>query len=184
LFHYCNGYEGIYEYKTISEEITVGNGNVMIVKKFGKLRCEILQKHGEKLIVTLENVKFVPESWINLLSIGNALKNSFNLINDCEIIKLSKENLTLTFDKVVRTKNGFVPGIKLMPVLADVGTSVLETKKCETIYVNNLHKILDHCGEVNPRLTGKAYGYEIISKFEYQQRIEMRKFNRWRACVC
>jgi hypothetical protein len=73
--------------------------------------------------------------------------------------------MTLTFDKVVRKKNGFVPGIELLPVLGDVGTSVLETKKCETIDVNNLHKTLGHCGEVNARLTGKAYGYEVTGKF-------------------
>jgi hypothetical protein len=38
----------------IFEEITVGNGNVMIVEKNGKLRCEILQKNGEQIIVTLD----------------------------------------------------------------------------------------------------------------------------------
>jgi hypothetical protein len=88
--------------KTISEEI-------MIAKKVGKLRCGILQKNGEKLIIKLESVKFVPELWINLFSIGKALKNGFNLSNDGEIIKLSEGNVTLIFDKVVRTKNGFAP---------------------------------------------------------------------------
>jgi hypothetical protein len=52
--HYCNDDEGLNKYKTISEEITVGNGNVMIEKKVGRLRCGILQKNGEKLIVTQE----------------------------------------------------------------------------------------------------------------------------------
>jgi hypothetical protein len=74
--------------------------------------------------------------------------------------------VNLTFDKVVRTKNGFAPGIKMLPVLVDVGTLVLETKKREMIDVNNLHKILGHCGEVNTRLTGKAYGYVIAGKFD------------------
>jgi hypothetical protein len=103
---------------------------------------------------------------MNLFSIGKALKNGFNLSNDGEIIELSKGNVTLTFDKVVRTKNGFVPGIKLLQVLADVGTSVLETKKRNTIDLNNLHKILGHCGEVNARLTRKAYGNEVTGIFD------------------
>jgi hypothetical protein len=102
----------------------------------------------------------------NLLSIGKALKNGFNLNNHGKIIKLSKGNVTLTFDKVVRTKNCFVPGIKILPVLGDVGNSILETKKRDTIDVNNLHKILGHCGEVNARLTGKAFGYEVSGKFD------------------
>jgi hypothetical protein len=87
--HYRNENEGLYKYKTISEEIMVGNGNLMIAKKVGKLRCGTPQKNGEKLIITLENVKFVPESWINFFSIGKALKNGFNLGNDGEIITLS-----------------------------------------------------------------------------------------------
>jgi hypothetical protein len=111
-------------------------------------------------------VKYIPELWINLFSIGKALKNEFNLSNDGEIIKLSKGNVTLIFDKVVRTKNGFVLGIKLLQVLDDVGTSVLETKKLNTIDVNNLYKVLGHCGEFNARLTGKAYGYEVTGKFD------------------
>jgi hypothetical protein len=53
-----------------------------------------------------------------------------------------------------------------LQVLGDVGTSVLETKKHEKIDVNNLHKILGLCGEVNARLTGKAHGYEVIGKFD------------------
>jgi hypothetical protein len=59
--HYCNDDEGLNKCKTFSEEITVGNSNIMTVKKVGKLRCGILQKNGEKLIVRLENVKYVPE---------------------------------------------------------------------------------------------------------------------------
>jgi hypothetical protein len=42
--HYCNDDERLYEYKTISEKITVGNGNIMIAKTIGKLRCGILPK--------------------------------------------------------------------------------------------------------------------------------------------
>jgi hypothetical protein len=98
--------------------------------------------------------------------IRKALKNGFDLRNDGKIIMLSKGNVTLTFGKVVRAKNGFVPGIKLLQVLDDVETSVLETKKRNTIDVNNLHKVLAHCGEVNARLTGKAYGYEVTGKFD------------------
>jgi hypothetical protein len=41
--------------------------------------------------------------------------------------------VTLAFDKVVRSKNGFVPEIKLLPVFGDIETSVMETKKLDTI---------------------------------------------------
>jgi hypothetical protein len=70
---------------------TVGNSNVMITKKVGKLRCGILQKNGEKLIVTLENVTLIPESWINMFSIGKALKNGFNLRNMAKLFSCQRE---------------------------------------------------------------------------------------------
>jgi hypothetical protein len=62
----------LYDYSMIPEDITVGNGNVMTATNMGKLRHEILQKNGESLVVTLEGVKFVPDLWINLFSIGKA----------------------------------------------------------------------------------------------------------------
>ena len=112
---------------------------MMIAKKIGKLRCGILQQNGESLIVTLENLNFVPEIWINLFRIGKALKNGFKIGNDGEIIKLTKGNVTLIFDKVVRTKNGYVSGIRLTPVLGEVVTAAVESRKYDSIDVNNLH---------------------------------------------
>jgi hypothetical protein len=54
----------------------------------------------------------------------------------------------------------------LLQVLGDIWTSIMETKKLDTVDVNNLHKILGHCGEVHTRPTGKSYGYEVNGKFD------------------
>jgi hypothetical protein len=67
--------------------------------------------------------------------------------------------MALTFDKVVRTKNGFVPCIKLLPVLGNTGISVIETKKHHSIDFNNLYKIPGPSSEVSARFIGKAYCY-------------------------
>jgi hypothetical protein len=59
----CNNYnnydndDGLYNDTAIFEQITVDNGSVMIADKRGKSRCEFLQKNGERLSVTLEDVK-------------------------------------------------------------------------------------------------------------------------------
>jgi hypothetical protein len=65
--HYCNIDNKLYDDTAIFEEIMVRNGNVMIAEKEGKLRCEILQKNGESLTVTLEDVKYVPSLWVESL---------------------------------------------------------------------------------------------------------------------
>jgi hypothetical protein len=141
----------------------------MTATKMGKLRCQILQKNGESLIVTLEDVKFVPDLWINLFSIGKALKNGFYLGNDSETIKLMKGKTEILFDRCLKSKNGFVPAIKMKAVLDDIGAKVVNTKKGKSknsINLNNLHKILGHCGEASARLTGKTLGYEVIGTFD------------------
>ena len=167
--HYCNDDKFLFDYTMISEEITVGNGNVMLAKKMGKLRCEILQKNGEKLIVTLQDVKYVPDLWVNLFSIGKALKNGFNLGNDGERIKLMKGSVIILFDRFITSKNGSVPVIKMKPLLNAVSATSVESRKGKsknTIEINDLHQILGHCGEASARLTGKALGYEVIGTFD------------------
>jgi hypothetical protein len=108
--HYCNSDEGLFDQKTISETITVGNGSTMMAEKVGKLRSCVLQCGGRKLEITLENVKFVPELWINLFSINKALTNGFMIGNDGVLIKLTKGETKLVFDQRLNTKGDFVSG--------------------------------------------------------------------------
>jgi hypothetical protein len=56
-------------------------------------------------------------------------------------MKLMKGNTTLYFDRISRAKNGFVSGIKLIPMLGNIATTAVE------VNINNLHKILGHCGK-------------------------------------
>jgi hypothetical protein len=48
-----------------------------------------------------------------LFSIGKALKNGFNLGNDGETIKVMKGKMVILFDRILKLKNAFVPGIKM-----------------------------------------------------------------------
>jgi hypothetical protein len=65
----------------------------------------VQQKNGEKFVVVLKYVKFVPEIWVNLFSISKALKNGFNLGNEDVVTKLMKGNTTLYFDRMLKSKN-------------------------------------------------------------------------------
>jgi hypothetical protein len=134
--HYCNSEEGIYNCTTILEEITVGNCNKMMAKKVGSLRCTVQQKNGEKFVT------FVPELWVNLFSMCKALKNGFNLGNEDVVMKLMKGNTTLYFDRILKTKNWFMLGIKLLPILGNnIATTAVEVDKVKPkTNINNQHK--------------------------------------------
>jgi hypothetical protein len=91
---------------------------------------------------------------------------------------LPKGNVDLTSNKVVRTKNKFVPRIKLLPVLFDIRTSVMEIKKLDTIDINNSHKMLSHCGEISVRFTRKAYDYEVTGNYDVREACPVGKISQ------
>jgi hypothetical protein len=85
----------------------------MTATKVGDLKCKVIQLDGSSLDVTLYEVKYVPELWINLFSLNKVVKNGYTLSNKGLSICLSKGPCSVTFDRVIRTTNGFVSGIKL-----------------------------------------------------------------------
>ena len=93
----------MFDVKAISEEIRIGNGKTMRATKVGMLRCKVLQKDRKSFEVTLTEVKYAPELWVNLFSIGQTLSNGFQISNDGIIIHLTKGTTLLTFDKVIQT---------------------------------------------------------------------------------
>jgi hypothetical protein len=139
----CHNCNSMYNYTTILDELTVGNGNKILAKKVGGLRCTVQPKNGDKFVVVLQNVKSVPDLKVNLFSISKALKNGLNLGNEDVVMKLMKGNTTSYFDIIVSTKNGFVSGIKLIPVLGSIATISVEINKVKPkININNLHTMM------------------------------------------
>ena len=165
--HYCNCDQGLFDVKDVSERITVGNGKTMEATKIGSLRCNVEQVNGKTFQVVLQEVKFVPELWVNLFSINKALKNGFKIGNDDIIIHLSKGSTTLSFDRVLKTKNGFVSGVCLNPVSVELAGNVVDSKKAEVKFdINKLHKAIGHCGEEALKITAKSYDWKLLGKLE------------------
>jgi hypothetical protein len=67
--HYCNFTKDLFNIEEINESITVGNSKSMLATKVGSLKCRIIQVDGSGVDITLHEVKYVPELWINLLAL-------------------------------------------------------------------------------------------------------------------
>jgi hypothetical protein len=52
--------EGLTDIKEIDESIKIGNSDSMKANKIGNSKCEVTQINGEKFMVTLNDVKYVP----------------------------------------------------------------------------------------------------------------------------
>jgi hypothetical protein len=63
--HYCKSDKVLFDVKDINKKITVGNGESMKAIKVGSLKCHVIQLNGSSVNVTLKEVKYVPELWVN-----------------------------------------------------------------------------------------------------------------------
>jgi hypothetical protein len=74
--------EGLTDVKEIDESVKIVNGDTMKATKIGNLKFEVNQINGEKLTITLNDVKYVPGHCVNLFSLYKALKKGFKVGND------------------------------------------------------------------------------------------------------
>ena len=72
--HMTNNDEGMFDCKNISTPIRVGSGKTLMAIKIGKLKRTVVSKNGSSQVIVLQEVKYVPELWVNLFSVGQALK--------------------------------------------------------------------------------------------------------------
>jgi hypothetical protein len=96
--------------------------------------------------VTIKEVNYIPELWVNFFRISKVLKYRLNLTNKELMISLKKESVSVTFDRVINTVNGSISGIKMTtydPSVADIAkgnsTAIKETD------VNKFHEMIGHC---------------------------------------
>jgi hypothetical protein len=113
--HLCNDDDGMFDWKHINLPVKIGNGKALMATKIDKLKRTIIQKDGKTVDVILTEVKYVPDLWINLFSIGKALKNGFNIGNKGIMIYLTEGVKKILFDKIMTTNKGFVMGVDMHP---------------------------------------------------------------------
>ena len=79
-YHFTNNDKGMMDVEAINEKVKIGNGKYMTATKKGILHTHVIQWTGRKIPVTME-VKYVPELYVNLFSIGASLKKGWQIKN-------------------------------------------------------------------------------------------------------
>jgi hypothetical protein len=104
---------------------------------------------------------------VNLFSLNRALKNGFTLSNKDLSICLSKGQVSVIFDRVLRTTNVFVSGVKLSvfpsPVIYNATTMIRQDKR---INVNTFNEMMGHCGTEKLQKTANILGLKLIGNIE------------------
>jgi hypothetical protein len=135
-----------------------------------KLSFEVTQIDGRNFVVSLKNVKFVPEICSNLFSLNKALMNGFILANDGVIASLTKKQVTLIFDVVIKTVgDGCVTGVMMKPIdkkrIHD-GYAHTSIGMERSLDINHLHNVFGYCGLETLKSTSKMYGLKHSGNFQ------------------
>ena len=106
--HMTNTIDGLYVLREKETMVQIGNGKKLKSTTVGTLKT-IAQQHDRTTVeVKLNNVAYVPELSFNLFSITKAMENGFQISSKGNIISLTKGLKTIKFDKIQKTKTGFV----------------------------------------------------------------------------
>jgi hypothetical protein len=135
--------------------------------KVGSLKCHVIHINGSSIDVILKEVKYAPELWVNLFRINKALKNGFDLNNKGLMISLKKGSISVKFDRVIKTVNGYNYGIKMTtydPFVAYVEKGRLTAIK--EIDVNKFHEMIGHCGVDRLKKTANIHGLKFKGEFK------------------
>ena len=81
--------------------------------KIGKKPCIIKQKGRKDINVVLDNVMYVPELWVNLISMSKLLENKWSIGNEGLKIYVHKNNAKIFFDQTYKTPNGKLIGVEV-----------------------------------------------------------------------
>ena len=113
--HVIGADDGLFDYEEIDEAVIIGDGKELKATKIGKLRQTVHQADGSTLDIVLEEVKCVPGLDMPLFGMLKALSQGCKMRNEGTFLTLYKNKMSITFDRVLRTKNGKLVGVSLLP---------------------------------------------------------------------
>ena len=169
--------QGMYDCVDIDDPIRVGDGKVIKATKMGSKKVWVKQKNGKDFHLTIHNCKYVPDLWVNLLSITSTLASGWQISNKGLIMKISKNKDSLEFDQIYNTDIGAVVGVIMYPDTKNTNMAcpvvVEETMnpdpnkgvKVSTVDINVAHKLLGHVSMDSIKRTADYYGFKLKGDF-------------------
>jgi hypothetical protein len=160
--HMTNSLEGMFNLKKDQGHVCIGDGKFMKSVQIGSKQMLVVQKNGETMEVTLQNVKYVPELWTNLFSITSAMNRGFKVSGEKNSLHVMKGDFKMSFDQVIKSPTGYLLGIQMIPQTgSETAVAMIEG---HSVGVDTLHYLLGHASEAKVRATGKFFGWIVKGK--------------------
>ena len=140
--HTTNNARGLINIRKNNSEVKIGGGDYVEAKLIGDLRGVTQQKNGKNTLITLINVKYVPQFFCNHISLTNILNNGFKLDGNQNGMTIRKANIEYMFNQRIKSGDEELPGIQLEILdterrayvgmySCDNGTPICKHHKCD-----------------------------------------------------
>jgi Reverse transcriptase (RNA-dependent DNA polymerase) len=167
--HMRNSLDGMTDLEPHEQPITVGNNETMYSSYIGKFHGTIIQQDGKRLDLVLNDVLYIPDLWLNLISVTKALKSpNTQLSSTGELIKINfmdddqTQYEEMIFDKIFTTGNGQLLGVEIIPKDKSANTDVsLLTQTQKQYEFEYFHEILGHPNENVVKHTAQTYNIKL-----------------------
>jgi hypothetical protein len=136
--------DGMINVREVNSPVQVGTGQAIPCTKMGDKQVRVVQENGAMKDIVLKNCKYVPGLFMNLFSINTALAKDWMISNKGITISLDKDDTRISFDKTLRTDNGAITGVEMVPRIDGVN---LTLEQGLVININKLHLLLGHACE-------------------------------------
>jgi hypothetical protein len=160
--HMRNTLEGMYDVEDWVVGVKVGNSEIMKSKKKGKFKGLVKQTNGTTLEVIITDVLYVPDLWVNLLSLVKVISNPNNSLTSNPkgefVLHLGKQTQVI-FDRAIIKGSGKLLGVEIIPLInenAETNEGAVTAQDYE-----HVHNVLGHPGETVTKATAKHLGIAI-----------------------
>jgi hypothetical protein len=157
--HMRNSLEGMYDLEDWVVGVKVGNNSVMKSQKRGKFKGLVKQQDGATLDVLITDVLYVPELFVNLISLVKVISNPNNSLNSDKEGRISLtlgKDSKITFDTPWVNGSGKLLGVEIIPINNNLTESNVTAQTYE-----HIHEILGHPGEQTTKATAKRLGINV-----------------------
>jgi hypothetical protein len=163
--HMGPGDAGMFDLEDKHATIRVGNGKQLETAKIGKRKGTVIQSDGSEVQIIMKQYKQVPDLWCNLFSLTAALNDGWILSNKSKMITLTKDGVSLTFDKIIPSGDGYLCGVEIVPA-RETAAAATTLAEGATLDINDFHLIMNHAAEETLHLTAKAHGIKLTGKLK------------------
>ena len=147
--------------------------------KQGKFRGIVKQANGIDKTVVLQDVKYVPELWTNLLSLTKIMQNGGKIESKENALMLVKANQEMIFDKKYKAGDGFTMGVEIEPIgeeISQVCAATNENRK--RMHIEDFHRLLGHPSEAKTRDTATWMNIELFGRLDKCESCNLGKAKR------